>query len=93
MTHPDATLRYHASYMILNIHSDSLYLSERGATSRAGEFFDMGSDTDKSNRLANGEILITSMALKYIISSVAEEESGASFLNVKEGTALCTTLE
>jgi hypothetical protein len=26
-THPDATIRYHASDMILNIHSDASYLS------------------------------------------------------------------
>jgi hypothetical protein len=35
-THPEATLRYHASDMILNIHSDASYLSEREAKSRAG---------------------------------------------------------
>ena len=39
-THPDATIRYHASDMILNIHSDALYLSEAKARSRAcGHFF------------------------------------------------------
>jgi hypothetical protein len=32
-THPEATLRYHASDMILNIHSDTSYLSEREAKS------------------------------------------------------------
>jgi hypothetical protein len=37
-THPEATLRYHASDTILNIHSDASYLSERGAKSRAGGF-------------------------------------------------------
>jgi hypothetical protein len=26
-THPDATIRYHASYMILHIHRDASYLS------------------------------------------------------------------
>jgi hypothetical protein len=35
-THPEATLRYHASDMILNIKSDASYLSEREAKSRAG---------------------------------------------------------
>jgi hypothetical protein len=35
-THPEDKLRYHASSMILNIHSDASYLSEREAKSRAG---------------------------------------------------------
>jgi hypothetical protein len=34
--HPEANLRYHASKMILNIHSDASYLSEREAKIRAG---------------------------------------------------------
>ena len=34
-THPDATIRYQASDMVLNIHSDALYLSEAQACSRA----------------------------------------------------------
>ena len=32
-THPDAKIRYHASDMVLNIHSDASYLSEIGAKS------------------------------------------------------------
>jgi hypothetical protein len=35
-THPDATIRYHASAMFLHIHSDASYLSESKARSRAG---------------------------------------------------------
>jgi hypothetical protein len=35
-THPEATLQYHASDMILNIHTNSSYLSERETKSRAG---------------------------------------------------------
>jgi hypothetical protein len=37
-THPEAKLRYHASNMVLNIHSDASYLSECEAKSRAGGF-------------------------------------------------------
>jgi hypothetical protein len=92
-THPEATLCCHASDMILNIHCDASYLSEREAKSRAGGFFYMGSKTDKTNRLANGEILIISTVLKHITSSAAGAEIGAEFLNAKEGTVLCTTLE
>jgi hypothetical protein len=40
-THPEAKLQYHASDMILNIHSDASYLSEREAKSRSGGFLYM----------------------------------------------------
>jgi hypothetical protein len=79
--------------MILNIHSDASYLSEMEAKSRSGGFFYMGSTTDKANRLTNGALLIISTVLKHIMSSAAEAESGAVFLNDKEGTVLRTTLE
>jgi hypothetical protein len=38
-THPDVTVRYHASDMILHIHSDASYLSVSNARSRLGGFF------------------------------------------------------
>ena len=37
--HPDATLKFYKSEMILKIHSDASYLSERHGRSRAGETF------------------------------------------------------
>jgi hypothetical protein len=42
VTHPNATVRFHASNMILNIHLDALYLSEANAHSRACGHFFMG---------------------------------------------------
>lgn len=39
LTHPEATIRYYKSTMILNAHSDAPYLTEPGARSRvAGHF-------------------------------------------------------
>jgi hypothetical protein len=38
-THPDATIRYYASYTILHIHSDTSYLSVSNARSRLGGLF------------------------------------------------------
>jgi hypothetical protein len=90
-THPETKKRYHASGMILHIHSDASYLSENEAKSKAGGFFYMGSSTD--NKLTNGAILIISKVLKHIMSSAAEAEIGAVFINAKEGAVLCTTLE
>jgi hypothetical protein len=48
-THPETKIRYHASDMILHIHSDVSYLSENEAKSRAGGFFYMG-DTTKNDK-------------------------------------------
>jgi hypothetical protein len=85
-THPEAKLRYHASDMILNIHSDDSYLSESEANIRAGGFFYMGSNIDINNKLTNGAIVIISTILKYVMSSAAEAEIGSVSLNAKEAT-------
>jgi hypothetical protein len=39
---PDATIRYHASDMVLHIHSDAYYLSVSNAQSRLGGLFFLG---------------------------------------------------
>ena len=44
-THPDAIIMYHASYMVLSAHSDTSYLSESKARSRAGGHFFMSNDS------------------------------------------------
>jgi hypothetical protein len=79
--------------MILHIHSDASYLSEDEAKSRAGGFFYMGNATKHQKKLTNGAILIISKVLKHVMSSAAEAEIGAVFINAKEGAALRTTLE
>ena len=38
-THPDAVMRYYASDMILNVHSDASYLSAGHGRSRSGGYF------------------------------------------------------
>jgi hypothetical protein len=91
--HPETKIRYHASDTILHIHSDASYLSVNEAKSRAGGFFYMGSDTKTNKKLTNGAILIISKVLKHVMSSPAEAEIGAVFINAKEGAVLRTTLE
>jgi hypothetical protein len=71
-THPETKISYHASFMILHIHSDASYLSEKEAKSRAGGFFYMGSSTNTENKLTNGAILIISKVLKHVMFSAAE---------------------
>jgi hypothetical protein len=92
-THPETKIRYHASDMILFIHSDASYLSEIEAKSRAGRFFYMGNSSNTAKKLTNGEILIISTVLKHVMSSAAEADIGAVFINAKEGVVLRTTLQ
>jgi hypothetical protein len=42
-TNPDAVLQYHASDMVLHVHSDASYQSESQSRSRAGGFFFLSS--------------------------------------------------
>ena len=42
-THPDATIRYHRSGMVLYLHTDASYLSEKKARSRMGGHFYLSS--------------------------------------------------
>jgi hypothetical protein len=52
-THPETKILYHASDMILHIHSDASYLSENEAKSRAGGLFYMGSNNKNDQKLTN----------------------------------------
>jgi hypothetical protein len=92
-THPEEKVWYHASEMILNIHSDSSYLSERESKSRAGGFFYIRINIDSKNKLTNGAVLIIITILRHVMSSASETELRSVFLSAKEATILRTTLE
>jgi hypothetical protein len=92
-THPETKIRYHASNMIIYIHSDASYISEKEAKSREGGFFYMGSRINTDKKLTNGAISIISKVLKHVMSSAVEAEIGAVFINAKEGAVLRTILE
>jgi hypothetical protein len=79
--------------MILHIHSDASYLSENEAKRRDGVFFYMGNTNKNNKKLTNGAILIVSKVLKHVMSSAAEAEIGAVFINSKEGAVFRKTLE
>jgi hypothetical protein len=53
----------------------------------------MGSSTNTDKKLTDGAILIISTVLKHVMSSAAEEEIGAVFINAKEGAVIRTILE
>ena len=68
-SHPDATVRFTASDMILKIHSDAFYLTESKARSRVGGYFYLG-NLDNS-KLNNGAIHVIAKIIKNVVSSAA----------------------
>ena len=90
-SHPDAIVTYRASNMILAVHSDASYLSEPKARSRAGgHFFLSENEEDPTN---NGAVLNTAKIIKAVMSSAAEAELGAMFINAREAVPCRKTLE
>jgi hypothetical protein len=89
-THPDATIRYHASDMILNIHSDASYLSVSNVRSRLGGRFFLGNKSPEQDAL-NGSILNVAAVIKNVVASATESEVGACFHNAQSGAPLRVT--
>ena len=97
-THPDATLKFHASDMILWAHSDASYLSEPKARSRAGGFYYLSSKpqypitaTQPAPPL-DGAIATKSKILDNVMSSASEAETGAGYYNARQLLPLRQTL-
>jgi hypothetical protein len=86
-THPDATIRYHASDMILHIHSGASYLSVSNARSRLGGLFFCGDKSQQQDKM-NGSILNVASIIKNVVASAAESEAGACFHNAQSGAPL-----
>ena len=82
----DAIVTYRASDMKLAIHSDASYLSEPKARSRAGgHMFMAGTEEIPIN---NGAVLNISQIIKAVMSSTAEAELGALFINAKTAVSM-----
>ena len=93
-TNPDAVIRYYASDMVLNVHSDASYLTAPKARSRAGGHFFLGSlPVDGCPIRLNGAILTQCTILKCVAASAAEAELGALFLNAIDAKIIRLTLE
>jgi hypothetical protein len=90
-THPDATIRYHASDMILHIHSDASYLSVSNARSRLGGMFFCGNKPPEEDTL-NGSILNVASVIKNVVTSADESEVGGCFQNAQSGAPIRVTL-
>ena len=72
--------------MVLNIHSDASYTSERGEIIRAtGNFFLGRIPQDNAPIRLNGAIYTLCNIIKFVAYSEVEAELGALFMNAKEG--------
>ena len=95
-THPDATIRYHASDMILAVCSDAAYLVLPNARSRAaGHFFltDLPSATSSPpNPKLNGAVHVLCKTIRTVAASASEAETGSLFLNAQEAVPMRTAL-
>jgi hypothetical protein len=76
----EAIVTYHASDMILAVHSDAGYLNEHKSQ------FYLSSDVPYPPN--NGAILNIAKVINAIVSSAAEAELGALFINAKEAVYL-----
>ena len=89
--HPNAIVTYHTSDMVLAGHSDASYLSESKARSRAGGHFFMSTDTAQPPK--NGAVLTIAQIIKAVMTSAAEAEIGALYINCREAVPARHTLE
>ncbi len=80
-TYPAATLCFHASDMVLNIHSDTSYLSEANAHSHTCRHFFMGWHPNPSKLIKlNGVFFTLCAILRFVVASTAKAKLGALFL-------------
>ncbi len=76
----EAIITYNASKMVLAVYSDAGHANEKKARSRTrGHFLLSNNNLDPPN---NGAILMKTI-IKNVMSSVAEAEIGALYLNTK----------
>jgi hypothetical protein len=77
-TQEDAVLSYHASNMVLAVHSKASYLSQPKAQSRVGGQFFLSSDTTIPPN--NGPVLNIAHIIKNVISSATKAELAGLYI-------------
>ena len=78
----DAVITYRASDMVLAGHSDAGYLNEKNARSRAGGHWFLSNNAECPPD--NGAILNIAQIIKAVMSSAAEAELAALYINARE---------
>ncbi len=91
--HLGAKIHFHASVMILNIHSDTSYLSEEEARScTCVHFFKGCMPKDGTPICLNGAFHINSTILKFVVASATKAGLGALYHNCQTGIIFWLTL-
>ncbi len=89
----EAKVRYYTSNMIMNIHSDTSYLLETGAQSRACRHFFMGWMPQNGEPIKTiSAFYVNAIILKFVVASEAEAELGSLFHNCQDGIIFRKTL-
>ena len=92
--HADAKVQYHQTDMIMNIHSDVLYLSKEKAHSRTRGHFFLGWVPKDGNPIwLNGVFHVSTMILQFVVASAAEAELGALYHNCQTGIIFSTHID
>ena len=90
----DAKVQFHASDMVMNIHSDRSYLSEAKAHSWTyGHFFMGWQPKDGKPISLNGAFHVSTNILRFVVASAAEAELSALYHNCQTGIVFCQTLK
>jgi hypothetical protein len=90
----DAKVRFHASDMIMNIHSDAFYLSETKARSRACGHFFMGRLPKAGNPIKlNGSFHVSTTILPFVVVSAPKADLGRLYPNCQMGIVFRQMLE
>jgi hypothetical protein len=87
----DAILSYHASNMVLAVHSNASYLSKPKACSQVGRHFFLSSNT--AIPPTNGTILNIAHIIKNIMSSATEAELAGLYIMAAKAIYIRNILE
>ena len=89
-THSEAITRYHASSMILHIHSDASFLSDPGAKSRGGGYHYLSTASEVPDKAylkqlpLNGTANVECSTMRNVIAIAMQVELGALFCKLSE---------
>ena len=89
-SHPDTTIRYVTSDIVLHIYRDASYLYDPKYRSRSGGYYFFGNRSPVAHQPPygesdiNGPIFTLSNILSNVMASAAEAKIGDSFLNGQE---------
>ena len=97
LTHPSATIKYHASDMILHVESDAAYLVLPKARSRYAGFFHLAEHPPEPPAIPkptiNGAINVECKTIRNVVGSAAEAETGGVYFNAQRAIPIRIALE